>query len=223
MPGSVSLTLGRLRAKRSGFVAMKQCPQCQRTYADDAISFCLADGQLLSASYDAAATLPLAPARKTDAPTEVLPAPLSPERARKIMRRNWIAGAITVPIAFIGSLIAFSTQPDKGKPPLATLIVIALVAGFVYAYFVWAAFWGYPAVWRWWRDFVRKVFNFVTKRVEFKGGMLIVVIIVGLCLLGPALVAAFLYFYSLFWFGLAYSVLGGGVYQFLKTRRVAEV
>lgn len=30
---------------------MKQCPQCNRTYVDDSITFCLADGALLSASY----------------------------------------------------------------------------------------------------------------------------------------------------------------------------
>jgi hypothetical protein len=30
---------------------MKQCPQCNRTYTDDSITFCLADGALLSASY----------------------------------------------------------------------------------------------------------------------------------------------------------------------------
>ena len=202
---------------------MKQCPQCERTYADETISFCLADGQLLSPSYDSAATLPLTPTRATDgAATLILPVGPSPERARKIMRRNLIAGAVTVPIGFIGSLIAFSTQPNGDKPPLAVLIATAAVAGLVYAYFVWSAFWGYPKVWRWWRDFARKVFKFVSSRVEFKGVVLVLAIIVGLCLLGPALAAAFLYFYSLIWFGLAYSIFGGGIYQFLKTWKIAK-
>jgi hypothetical protein len=31
---------------------MKKCPQCNRTYADDTLSFCLEDGALLSASYN---------------------------------------------------------------------------------------------------------------------------------------------------------------------------
>ena len=31
---------------------MKQCPECKRTYADDSITFCLADGTLLSAPFD---------------------------------------------------------------------------------------------------------------------------------------------------------------------------
>lgn len=31
---------------------MKRCPKCKRTYADDAFTFCLEDGALLSAPYD---------------------------------------------------------------------------------------------------------------------------------------------------------------------------
>jgi hypothetical protein len=53
---------------------MKQCPTCNRTYADDSITFCLADGALLSASYDSGATQRI-PARLTNPPpTEVLTA-----------------------------------------------------------------------------------------------------------------------------------------------------
>lgn len=53
---------------------MKQCPTCNRTYGDDTITFCLADGALLSASYDSAATQRI-PARLTNPPpTEVLTA-----------------------------------------------------------------------------------------------------------------------------------------------------
>lgn len=52
---------------------MKQCPTCNRTYADDSITFCLADGSLLSAPYDPEATQRI-PTRNTDPPpTEVLP------------------------------------------------------------------------------------------------------------------------------------------------------
>jgi uncharacterized protein len=38
---------------------MKRCPKCNRTYADDTFSFCLADGALLSAPYNPATTLVL--------------------------------------------------------------------------------------------------------------------------------------------------------------------
>src|SRR5262245_9617192 len=46
---------------------MKRCPSCNRTYSDESISFCLADGSLLSAPYDSLG--PEAP------PTEVLNSP----------------------------------------------------------------------------------------------------------------------------------------------------
>jgi uncharacterized protein len=35
---------------------MKKCPTCNRTYADETLTFCLADGSLLSAPYDHEAT-----------------------------------------------------------------------------------------------------------------------------------------------------------------------
>ena len=53
---------------------MKSCPNCNRTYADDTLTFCLDDGALLSAPYDPHATL-LIPAERHTAParTEILP------------------------------------------------------------------------------------------------------------------------------------------------------
>lgn len=52
---------------------MKICPTCNRTYADETLSFCLDDGSTLSAFYDSPATQRIPPARNTDqAPTEVL-------------------------------------------------------------------------------------------------------------------------------------------------------
>jgi len=52
---------------------MKRCPQCNRTYTDDALSFCLDDGSPLAAdappSVDLGATMPFIPARQTSQPT----------------------------------------------------------------------------------------------------------------------------------------------------------
>jgi hypothetical protein len=51
---------------------MKRCPECQRTYADETLTYCLADGTLLSAPYDPNATLQIPPPRSTKlTPTEV--------------------------------------------------------------------------------------------------------------------------------------------------------
>jgi hypothetical protein len=52
---------------------MKQCPHCQRTYADDSMSFCLSDGALLSASFHHTNTQPI-PGYSTNSPeTLILP------------------------------------------------------------------------------------------------------------------------------------------------------
>ena len=54
---------------------MKECPQCKRTYADETLAFCLADGALLSAPYDPNATLRLS--TPTD-PSDLASAKASP-------------------------------------------------------------------------------------------------------------------------------------------------
>ena len=58
---------------------MKSCPSCQRTYDDDALSFCLEDGTPLvggaGGAVDTGATMKIPAARLTsDAPTEVMSA-----------------------------------------------------------------------------------------------------------------------------------------------------
>ena len=78
---------------------MKKCPQCQRTYADETLAFCLADGALLSAPYDPNATLVLptptdqseVASENASTPTEAradaetlrMPAPVNAPRAPK--------------------------------------------------------------------------------------------------------------------------------------------
>lgn len=201
---------------------MKRCPQCDRTFSDETLSFCIADGQLLSASYDSPATLPLAPARATNgAVTEVLASPLTPERARRIMRRNLIAGAVGVPVGVIIFLIQLSSSPGLEKPPPGTLGLIAAIGGLVYGYMFWSCFWGFPKVWSWWRIPVRKLYR-LANRMEFSSAMTVILILVGVCALAPAIAVVFLYFYSLFWVGFFYSFFGGGIYQFLQARKIAR-
>jgi hypothetical protein len=80
---------------------MKQCPTCNRTYANDEFAFCLADGTLLSAPYELGEARQLAPANRSSNPpiTEVLPtpAPLDDKEAKGVgalvkstsLRRKW--------------------------------------------------------------------------------------------------------------------------------------
>ncbi|HKQ51502.1 MAG TPA: TonB family protein [Pyrinomonadaceae bacterium] len=90
---------------------MKRCPACDRTYEDDALSFCLEDGTVLlraeGSAYDPPATIKVPAARVTsDAPTEVMsddqPARRAgrkseaPAPARKSSAAPWILGAAVV-------------------------------------------------------------------------------------------------------------------------------
>lgn len=79
---------------------MKQCPTCHRTYADETLTYCLADGSLLSAPYDPEATQRIPIPRATNPPpTEVLhsAAPPSPAPARR-------AGNPVLPYLIVGLL-----------------------------------------------------------------------------------------------------------------------
>lgn len=53
---------------------MKQCPACNRTYADDTQVYCLDDGSVLRLAYDPQATLRIPAARATDFPETQRPA-----------------------------------------------------------------------------------------------------------------------------------------------------
>lgn len=203
---------------------MKRCPQCARTYADETLSFCIADGQLLSASYpDAFATLPLSPARATAEPaTLVIPAPLTSERARAIIRRNWIVGAVGVPVGAIIMLMTLTSDPKVQTEPIGTLIFGAAFGALIYGYMFWTSFWGFPKVWRWWRTPVTKLYQ-LANRMEFSAAVTVVLVLAGVCALVPGLALVFVYFYSLFWVGLFYSFFGGGIYQFLQARKIAKI
>ena len=201
---------------------MKRCPACNRTFSDETLSFCIADGQLLSASYDGPATLPLKPARATDgAVTEIIPSALSPERARQIIRRNRIAGLVGVPIGAIIMLIMLSSDPQSQNQPIAGLIAAGAFGALIYGYMFWSSFFGFPKVWSWWRTPVRKLYQ-LANRIEFNSAVTVVLILAGVCALAPAIALVLIYFYSLFWVGLFYSFFGGGIYQFLQTRKIAK-
>jgi len=52
---------------------LKRCPTCNRTFSDEALSFCLIDGSILSAPYDPKATLVLSdPHPVSSTPTEIV-------------------------------------------------------------------------------------------------------------------------------------------------------
>ncbi|MDX6384112.1 MAG: hypothetical protein QOK48_1685 [Blastocatellia bacterium] len=109
---------------------MKRCPSCNRTYSDETISFCLADGALLSPSYD--------PSSEQAPPTEIMPAPdrspVPPTQASK----NVIPTITSFPLTRDSSAEeAADSRPVRKSRPLvwiaAAFIGVAVVAGIVLA------------------------------------------------------------------------------------------
>ena len=104
---------------------MKACPSCERTYADETLTFCLVDGSLLSAPYDPHQTLRLPAPRSTDpSPTQPpMPStiqsppalPLYPEKAQSQLKEKqggkaWMVFGLAlslVSLVAIGVLISF--------------------------------------------------------------------------------------------------------------------
>jgi hypothetical protein len=88
---------------------MKACPTCNRTYADESLTYCLADGSLLSAPYDPEATQRLhLPHTNNPANTEVLLSnPPAPQPIKRTDRSSlkYIVLALVVLIAGAGIMI----------------------------------------------------------------------------------------------------------------------
>lgn len=94
---------------------MKRCPTCSRTYADETLSYCLADGALLSASYDPEATLVLPDIQAKNAPSEVRPHPQPIRRSVKPHIIYAIAGLLAIFVIIVGLMMwgRFETKPNS--------------------------------------------------------------------------------------------------------------
>jgi hypothetical protein len=109
---------------------MKQCPTCNRTYADETLTYCLADGSLLSAPYDSEATR-IIPQPRTDnpAPTEVLhPNPLCSQQTKQSINPMLIYIIVALLALIVGGgVVALLKSGTKDTPiaqsstPLPTL------------------------------------------------------------------------------------------------------
>lgn len=100
---------------------MKRCPECKRTYSDDTIAFCLADGALLSAPYDSEPTLQFPPPK----PTEPSPPPGWSDDLRRTAEsprpKNWksvYVGLIMIALVVMGAIaiwLLLDPQRDSKK------------------------------------------------------------------------------------------------------------
>jgi TonB family protein len=108
---------------------MKRCPSCNRTYSDETISFCLADGALLSPSYD--------PSREQGPPTEIMP-----PQTRPAVPPTQSSNTVMPTIASLPVAHDFSPRTVAGTRPMrksyslfwiaSALIGVAVVAGMVF-------------------------------------------------------------------------------------------
>ena len=98
---------------------MKQCPTCNRTYADQTLTYCLEDGALLSSPHDPQATHRFPPARATNsAATEVLPVSPSYSQPTQHKNRLWpmYLAIVLLLIVFGGGALVWLLWAPKSKP-----------------------------------------------------------------------------------------------------------
>lgn len=117
---------------------MKQCPRCNRNYADEALSYCLEDGTVLVKKYDSEATMinpyppsPIVPPtvayERTPAATPMQPAMFAPAVAEPTPRRRspWAIGALVlialaVGLAIGGFIFQRSSSTSSSSPSVAS-------------------------------------------------------------------------------------------------------
>lgn len=91
---------------------MKRCPQCNRTYADETLTYCLADGSLLSAPYDPDATQVMSYPNNLPPTIEALPLKQSKGHSRNV---NFSYIVIVLLAALLtGSAVALFYEKGKG-------------------------------------------------------------------------------------------------------------
>jgi hypothetical protein len=89
---------------------MKTCPTCNRTYADESLTYCLADGSLLSAPYDPEATQRLhLPPSSNSAQTEVLLSNSQSGKKTSNSSLKYIVLVILILIAAVGLMVWFNS------------------------------------------------------------------------------------------------------------------
>lgn len=98
---------------------MKRCPQCNRTYADETMAFCLADGALLSAPLEPHATYRLpGPKNTNEAPTEVFPGDFNSSKSRGQDRpKSFYVAVALVAVLLVGAILLFVVKTQNSNFP----------------------------------------------------------------------------------------------------------
>lgn len=120
--------------------------------------------------------------------------------ARRRSRRNWILTGVASIVAVPGMFGTIISDPGI---PLAIRPVLAPVCSIGIAYLIWAALWGIPVTWRWWKGLFRGTSFFIVSSP-----------------FGWAFLAGAFFTIPLY-FGYLYGVFGGAIHEYRKNRRIA--
>lgn len=122
------------------------------------------------------------------------------DAATRRIRRNWVLTGVFGIIA--GLLLAASLAEDPGVPSALRPLIVPL-GGVAGIYLVWAALWGVPAAWTWWRGLFHK-----PGIVFLESPFVLLVLVVS-------------FFVVPLSFGYLYGVFGGAIHEYRKCRIVA--
>jgi hypothetical protein len=122
---------------------IKECPACKRTYSDKSITFCLADGALLSAPFDPEGTQHLPAARDTGPPPREMIYAVSdsnavPPRQREVVQAIDVPPTIASPIPQNVRIQEHGQTPPVDKKPnrlrhylILTVILLMIVPTYI--------------------------------------------------------------------------------------------
>jgi TonB family protein len=99
---------------------IKRCPSCNRTYSDESIAFCLADGSLLSAPFD--------PSAEAAPQTAILPSPTVASASSTQPAKPAIPTITSLPQYGGPAIPHDNISPRKSRGLLWAVIAIVLVA-----------------------------------------------------------------------------------------------
>lgn len=115
------------------------------------------------------------------------------KKARRSIIWSWVV-TVTVSFFLIPLIFEQADIPAIGKMGLSLFAVYA----------IWSTYWGWKVVWPWWRELLGKIGCFL-----IANPMTWIIVIA-------------LFFYIPFIGAYMYGCLGGGIYQYLKYRRLAK-
>ena len=100
---------------------MRQCPTCNRSYGDETLTYCLADGSLLSDQYDSGATQRIPLPRETNKQTELLH--LTPPTAQSTRRDTPLITYVVIGLLALiagGTIVALIKWNSNGTSVVKT-------------------------------------------------------------------------------------------------------